>query len=293
MNLVARLLEQQNRLLADINRGGNAPRRERNANGQGNVVDGGTVTLERFKKLGSLTFKGTSDPLVAKAWLKQIEKVFTVIGCPYEQKVIFATFMFQDEAEMERDFLNLKQGSKSVAEYEEQFTSLSQFATQLILDDESKGRRFLDGLHPDIQNIVDRALNTERSMEECKNAREAYRKINLQGGSCNGNASKRGPQFRNRDNDGHGGSEKAFGNGSFMKNVSPCQYCARSHAGECYRKTGACFGCGKAGHMLKDCPKRRFGPDNAATDKYQKKEIKTSRTTNQTQGVKNSIARFT
>ncbi|KAH7569501.1 hypothetical protein JRO89_XS06G0175000 [Xanthoceras sorbifolium] len=303
MNLVARLLKQQNRLLANMNSGGNALRRERNADGHGNVISGGTViTLERFKKLGPPAFKGTSDPLVAEAWLKQIEKVFNAIRCPDEQKVIFATFMCQDEADylwdatsrilrttlqendpitwgmfmntfnekyfpdlvrfrMERNFLNLKQGGKTVAEYEEQFTSLSWFATQLIPNDESKGGRFLDRLHPDIQSrvkvlklgryadIVDRALIAERSMDECS-------------------------QFRKCGNDGHGGSEKAFGDGSFMENAFPCQYCGRSHAGECYRKTGACFGCGKAGHMLKDCPKRRFGPDNVAIDEDQKKKSK-------------------
>ncbi|KAL5757617.1 hypothetical protein ACOSP7_020228 [Xanthoceras sorbifolium] len=191
-----------------MNRGGNAPRHERNADRQGNVVNSGTViTLERFKKLGPPAFKGTSDPLVVEAWLKHIEKVFTTIGCPDKQKVIFATFMFEDEADywwdatsrilwttlqendpmtwgmfmnvfnekyfpdrvhfrMERDILNLKQGSKTDAEYEEQFTSLSY-----------KGRCFLDGLHPDIQSrlevfklgrytyIVDRALIAERSKE--------------------------------------------------------------------------------------------------------------------------------
>ncbi|KAL5775372.1 hypothetical protein ACOSP7_012929 [Xanthoceras sorbifolium] len=313
MNLVARLLKQQNRLLANMNSGGNALRCERNADGHGNVISGGTViTLERFKKLGLPAFKGTSDPLVAEAWLKHIEKVFNAIRCPDEQKVIFATFMFQDEADywwdatsrilrttlqendpitwgmfmntfnekyfpdlvrfrMERNFLNLKQGGKTVAEYEEQFTSLSWFATQLIPNDESKGRRFLDRLHPNIHSrvevlklgryadIVDRALIAERSMDECKKAREAYRKINLRRESSNGNASKQGSQFRKCGNDGHGGSEKAFGDGSFMKNASPCQYCGRSHAGECYRKTGACFGCGKAGHMLKGLSKKELG----------------------------------
>ncbi|KAL5827340.1 hypothetical protein ACOSQ3_019174 [Xanthoceras sorbifolium] len=227
-----------------MNRGGNASRRERNAYGHGNVVDGGTViTLEQFKKLGPPAFKGTSDPSVAEAWLKQIEKVFTTIGCPDEQKwdatsrilrttlqendpITWGMFMnafnekyFPDRVRfrMERDFLNLKQGGNTVTEYEEQFTSLSRFVTQLIPNDESKGRRFLDGLHPDIQSrvevlklgryadIVDRALIAERSMVECKKAREAYRKINLRRGSSNGNASKQGSQFKKRDNDGHGG----------------------------------------------------------------------------------------
>ncbi|KAK1562960.1 hypothetical protein Q3G72_020106 [Acer saccharum] len=72
MNLVTRLLQQQNRLLEEMNRGGNA--------GNGGTL----VTLERFKKLGPPVFKGTIDPLTAEAWLKHIEKVFTAISCPNE-----------------------------------------------------------------------------------------------------------------------------------------------------------------------------------------------------------------
>ncbi|TXG51790.1 hypothetical protein EZV62_024314 [Acer yangbiense] len=145
---------------------------------------------------------------------------------------------------MEWDFLNLKQGSKSVAEYEEQFTSLSRFATQLILDDESKGRRFLDGLHPDIRSkvevlkltryadIVDRALIAERSLEECMKTHE-------------------------HNNGGNKDNEKSVGDTPFRKNFPPCQRYGRPHSGECYMNTGACFGCGKLDHKIKDCPKRR------------------------------------
>ena len=25
----------------------------------------------------------------------------------------------------------------------------------------------------------------------------------------------------------------------------------------CYRETGACFGCGKQGHMIRDCPENK------------------------------------
>ncbi|KAK4855314.1 hypothetical protein QYF36_005926 [Acer negundo] len=114
----------------------------RNAVGRGNVETGkDMVTLERFKKLGPPVFKGKANPIAAEAWLKQIEKVFTAIVCSDEQKVVFASFMLEDEA-----------GSKPIAGYEEQFTSLSRFVTKLIPDDESKGRSILDDFHLNIQS---------------------------------------------------------------------------------------------------------------------------------------------
>ena len=37
-----------------------------------------------------------------------------------------------------------------------------------------------------------------------------------------------------------------------------CPTCGKKHGGRpCYRETGACFGCGKQGHMVWDCPESR------------------------------------
>ncbi|KAI9160100.1 hypothetical protein LWI28_005107 [Acer negundo] len=322
-NLIVRLLEQQNRLLADMNHGG------RNVVGRGNAGIGDVViTLERFKKLGPLVFKGKTDPIAVEAWLKQIEKVFTAIVCSDEQKVVFASFILEDEADhwwdatsrilkttmlgndhitwemfknafnvkyfpdrvrfkMERDFLSLKQGSKSIAEYEQQFTSLSRFATKLIPDDESRGRRFLDGLHPDIQSkvevlkltryadIVDRALIAERSLEECKKAQDVFKRNNQQGGSRNGGAFRQGSQFNKHNTGGGKGNEKTVGDTPFKKNFPHCQRCGRTHAGECYMINEACFGCGKMDHQIRDCPKRRYDSKDASTYKTQQKKLKT------------------
>ena len=33
-----------------------------------------------------------------------------------------------------------------------------------------------------------------------------------------------------------------------------CPICHRMHLGECRLKTSACFGCGRMGHRVKDCP---------------------------------------
>ena len=57
------------------------------------------VTLEQFKKLDPPIFRGSINPMVAEAWIKQIEKIFTALGCGEEQKVVFASFVLQGEAD--------------------------------------------------------------------------------------------------------------------------------------------------------------------------------------------------
>ncbi|MQM02227.1 hypothetical protein Taro_034993 [Colocasia esculenta] len=36
----------------------------------------GPSTMERFKRMLPLSFKGESDPLLAKSWMREIEKIF-------------------------------------------------------------------------------------------------------------------------------------------------------------------------------------------------------------------------
>ena len=84
---------------------------------------------------------------------------------------------------MEADFLKLTQGTKSVAEYEEQFTALSRFAPTVVANEGSKCRKFLEGLRPNIKgrltilklnnyaDLVDRAIIAERDIIQSQAAR--------------------------------------------------------------------------------------------------------------------------
>ncbi|XP_050941949.1 uncharacterized protein LOC127149836 [Cucumis melo] len=127
--------------------------------------------IERLKKLGATVFEGSTDPADAENWLNMLEKCFDVMNCPEERKVRLATFLLQKEAEgwwksilarrsdahaldwqtfrgifedkyypstyceAKRDeFLRLKQGSLSVAEYERKYTELSRYADVIIAE---------------------------------------------------------------------------------------------------------------------------------------------------------------
>lgn len=57
-----------------------------------------TVTFKSFKSLNPLEFKGTTDPVEARVWLKEIEKTFEIVGVEENRKTIFAAYMLKGEA---------------------------------------------------------------------------------------------------------------------------------------------------------------------------------------------------
>ncbi|KAG5524151.1 hypothetical protein RHGRI_030972 [Rhododendron griersonianum] len=74
------------------------------------------------------------------AALAQFVKAFNDRYCP-------EMYRFQQEA----DFINLKQGSMSVPEYEAKFNALSAYATDMVDNEEKKGRRFRGGLEENVR----------------------------------------------------------------------------------------------------------------------------------------------
>lgn len=194
MQMLASILETQTRLLEGIAHGGGLSHNVGNVGQSSSASNRGNVTLEQFQKLGPPTFHGTTNPMVAEAWLKQIQKILDAIGCSDELRVVFATFSLQGEADhwweatarmlrrslgtrpiswkafvdafyekyfprsvanqMEREFLDLVQGNKSVAEYENKFNALSRFIPTLVDTEEKKCRHFLEGLRPSIETLL-------------------------------------------------------------------------------------------------------------------------------------------
>ncbi|KAL2474767.1 Retrotrans gag domain-containing protein [Abeliophyllum distichum] len=53
-------------------------------------------SIERATKLGAKVFIGTTNLVVAKAWMIRIERVFDVMGCPNDRKLCLATFLLED-----------------------------------------------------------------------------------------------------------------------------------------------------------------------------------------------------
>ncbi|XP_058722195.1 uncharacterized protein LOC131594057 [Vicia villosa] len=99
--------------------------------------------LATFKRENPPVLKGTHDPDGALTWLKVIERIFRVMDCTPDQKVKYGTHMLAVEADdwefsrkyfpedvrgkKEIEFLELRQGNKSVVEYASMFGELAKF----------------------------------------------------------------------------------------------------------------------------------------------------------------------
>ena len=149
-----------------------------------------TVTFKSFQAVNPPEFKGTSDPVVAQAWLKEMEKAFDLVGVEGEQKCKFASYYLKNEAnywwesveplegaeivswkrfkelflekyfpkymqsQMELKFFELRQENSSVMEYERKFTELARFVPEYVNTDEKRAKRFQQGLRPWIRSKV-------------------------------------------------------------------------------------------------------------------------------------------
>lgn len=52
-------------------------------------------TIEQFRKMGLPSFLGNLDPTEVETWIKQMEKIFDVVGCTEVQKVSFASSIYR------------------------------------------------------------------------------------------------------------------------------------------------------------------------------------------------------
>nr|XP_051208907.1 uncharacterized protein LOC127326090 [Lolium perenne] len=186
--------------------------------------------LKDFQSTNPPIFAKCTEPLDADDWLRTIENNLEVAGVGNDEKVLFATHYLSCPARawwenvkaiqaeghvtnweefkakfrkthipsgliklMKDKFMNLRQGSMSVVEYMDKFTTLSRYAPEDTDTEEKKKDRFLNGLHdelqsilvavpyPDLESLVDASIMVE---SKCKNAFEnRKRKAMLQQGS--------------------------------------------------------------------------------------------------------------
>ncbi|GFY91100.1 hypothetical protein Acr_07g0012960 [Actinidia rufa] len=218
------------------------------------------TTIKQFQQLRPPTFYGTPDPMAAESWLLGIERVFEVLPCTDEQKVVFATFMFEGAAliwwQLKKPLEPLWLWPRFLEVFNEEYFPEMNLARRegLKLDYDGTSRiRWKILRLPTHQEVLHAALIAEESLNEMSQFRK-NRKKRIGGNVSRGQSSK-----RQSSGSSSGNSSAQQGNivsqGSSRSNELPtCPTCQKKHWGECRMRSRACYGCGQEGHQIRDCP---------------------------------------
>ncbi|XP_069150443.1 uncharacterized protein [Solanum lycopersicum] len=185
---------------------------------------------------------------VAQTWCKMWRDIRVLGGVPVTWELFKTAFLERlfpremKEAKVE-EFINLKQGSMTVREYSLKFVKLSRYTTPLVStsrDEMSRRPRPQDQAGP--SHGGHRNNFGIREQPKFKKGQQS--------------AGNSDPQ---RSTTPRGGRpEPKRGNGGEMQHPKKTYTkCGRTYLGECRQGTNACFGCGKSGHMVRDCPQNR------------------------------------
>ncbi|KAK5775312.1 hypothetical protein PVK06_043185 [Gossypium arboreum] len=164
---------------------------ERVAGASTGMVNRGSIS-ERLRANGAEVFRGVSGvaPNVVEYWLEATERIMDDLDCSVEQKLKGAVSLLRDEAyrwwitvrestpieqvtwelfktafkgryvgasyvdARRKEFLNLTQGDKTVAEYEAEFLRLSRYASGIVATEYERSVRFEDGLRDELRILI-------------------------------------------------------------------------------------------------------------------------------------------
>ncbi|CAA0831343.1 Unknown protein, partial [Striga hermonthica] len=157
------------------------------------------TVVAQFRDYHAEKFSGQGDPRIVDESIQGLELIFEVMDCPDRYRVICAQLQLTGDArlwwnaywsmhpgekegctwdrlkelirekyyptyyraEMERQFLSLKQGTRSVDKYEREFTRLAAFVPDLVRTEAQRAQRFIDELYPAVRhNIVGHGTQT-------------------------------------------------------------------------------------------------------------------------------------
>ncbi|XP_075473979.1 uncharacterized protein LOC142505039 [Primulina tabacum] len=198
----------------------------------------------------------------AAKWWEAVSPAMTAAG-PITWRIFRETFLKQyypAEVRLQKlsEFENFSQApDMSVVEYTSQFNALGLYAPAIMADEVLNLHRFKKGLNSRIQSalavyqptnfsdLMGATIRAEADIRRREGETRNKRPLNSQ-------PSQGKPMFKRPNQSGGPPSGKFPANNH--QGLEPCSTCGFKHSGECRRASGVCFGCGKSGHRIAECP---------------------------------------
>ncbi|XP_073120437.1 uncharacterized protein [Henckelia pumila] len=267
---------------------------------------------KRFLELGPPEFKGETDPLIAEQWFQAMETAFEFMQIMDADRLRCATYMFRDDARvwwngakaalnlttltwngfkdvfygkyftvstrtrLAKDFLEIRQGNMSIAEYVKKFERGRYFVPMISSDPAEELKHFTEGLNAFIRkdvrlsgaknykDAVDQAMLSEKDrndiIRESQAKRSSYQNRDQQGNSSRKRPYQGPPQhgpYQQQQPRPQGQKQLALPAPKPAISPTACQKCGKLHSGQCMAGTGVCFLCKKPGHYRKYCPQSK------------------------------------
>ena len=269
--------------------------------------------IDTIRRHGAEEFHGLSmeESAKAKFWLEKLERILEEVRCTPDQRASCAVSLLQGEAydwwklvlknpgipnpmtweffvqefrakdvtNMYREstwkkFLNMRQRNLYVVEYEKEFSHLSKYELEAVLNEAFRCRQFEDGLHDSIKRylapvtslqqvnfyqLVQATMKVERL--ETSNKEKSQKKKFSKGTSSYGKRARdfqaesvQGSATRGRRQGGTKVSSTGSGASVGQGEIPECTHFRRRHSGVCRLLTRGCFLCGSLEHLIAQYP---------------------------------------